>query len=340
MAIKIRKKGPRRPDEETSAAALEGERAAEGSEGAGDTPEATDGDDEGKVLDPEVLHAGGSTPNLLAGEQLAEPDRFVQASVGVTGWFQKNWKLVAVVAGVAVTGVIGYMVWDHLRESTRVKQSAALNQAIVANTLPTRADVQQLKDYQQQIRLTYQLRGQPLPPDFDLEQLVPTEFSAVFATADERNEAVLQSAQAVVSQFPDAEVVGEANLVASAAAKRLGRNDEAQALASAAAGKVDAEVEIFVTQIEAATLADAGKTDEAVRKYRSILEAGPKYYGAFALLQIGTLLEQAGQAEKAADAYAELVARFPEAPEVEEGNRRLGLLVDDARARIDKVPVE
>lgn len=326
MAIKIRKKGPRGPGDDESKRIT--------SDASGDE----------HVVDAEVVDAGGVPAaegprpvNPLEQEELAEPDRFVEASVGLSGWLQTHWKGVAVVGAVVLTGVIGWMIWDYVQESAAIEQSEALTQAIVANTTPTRDDVAALKSQQQQIALMYQLRGQQLPPDFDLERLVPTQFAQVFPSAKERNEAVLQSAQALVEQYPDSELVGEARLLAAAAALRLDQGELALELVDAAAGHVGENTEVFVLQARAAALADAGQLDEAIALYREILEAAPRYYGPFALLQIGTLLEQAGQTDKAADAYAELIARFPESEqEIEQANRRLGLLVADPKARVEK----
>ena len=62
--------------------------------------------------------------------------------------------------------------------------------------------------------------------------------------------------------------------------------------------------------------------------------------GAFALLKIGETHGFEGNVEEAAAAYAELVARYPEANQSAEAKRRLEQLTDDADARIANISVD
>src|SRR5690606_17524626 len=84
-------------------------------------------------------------------EGVAEPDAFVETSLGFTAWFQEHWKKIAIGAGVLIVGAIGVSLYLSQQESSKVEASASLNQAALAYSTPTREEVERQKDiYRQQ----------------------------------------------------------------------------------------------------------------------------------------------------------------------------------------------
>jgi len=299
VAIKIKKKKRKPEDDELGIDGLEGE--------------------------------GPSSP--LEEEPLPEPDKFVETSVGLSGWFQENWKLVTAVVGAILVAIGGYLIWDHFQDQARIRESSALYQALLAYDTPTQQEVSELEARRQMLAMQ-------LGPDVDIDRVVPTNFSQVYPSAKARDSAVLEAAKSAIDKHPEAEILPEAKLTAAGAAIRLGNPEEAEALASDAAGGLSEDAQIFALQARAAALADQDKIEDAIAVYQEIADRSPRFYGPVALLEVGGLQQHLGNTDAAADAYAEIVARFPEHELAEDASRRLGLLVEDAEERIKNVPVE
>jgi len=252
-------------------------------------------------------------------EGVAEPDAFVETSLGFTAWFQEHWKKIAIGAGVLIVGAIGVSLYLSQQESSKVEASASLNQAALAYSTPTREEVERQKDI-------YRQQG------IDIEDIT---YRRMHQDARSKEEAVLAAATNTIDNYGDSLVAGEAHLVAAGASMRLGNAEEAKTHLDAAEGNVGAEAAAFVLQARAVAQVEAEDFGGAIESYESLKNLAPAHYGAFALMQIGQLSEWNGDREKAADAYADLAANYPDDPQTVEARRRLSMLVADADDRIN-----
>jgi len=243
-------------------------------------------------------------PEELAQEAFGGSDKFVKTSMDVSSWFAKNWKPIVAAIVVLVVVVAGISLYGSYRESSLAKESAELNRAIVASEMNLRT-------------------------------------FAVDAKAERaRHETVLAQAKSAIEKWPKSEIAGEAHLMAAVASLRLGEMEAAKSHFEVAHTKVDQSIDVFVLQANAVLHLENGAHQEAIATYRQLYAKSPRLYGAFALMQIGAINEGVGALDEAADAYAEVAARFPESDEGTEAKRRLSALVSEPEARISAVPID
>ena len=259
-------------------------------------------------------------------EEALEPDAFVQASAGFWTWMQKNWRLVVAGVGAIIVLYVGVWIYINHTENAAIEQSAALNLALDAHRTPTKQEIEERKFM---MRLEMPQVDSSFYDDFKS-----------FDNAQSREEAVLQGAEKVIDTYSDSEVAGEAHLLAASAAHRLGETDKVMSNIDEAQKAVSEEAQVFVLQAKAVQLTDEEKFADAIKVYEQIAELGPRFYGAFSLMQQGRLYEVLEDTEAAANSYAEVVARYPEAIQVRDARQRLGLLTDDPDARISAIAVD
>ena len=132
-------------------------------------------------------------------EEIADPDSFVKASLGLSNWLQKNWKPVSGVTIAVIVLAIGVSFYlDHQRNK-RIAASSELTKALVAYNTPL------------------------------AEEAAFIQFRSTYDNEQARTEAVYQLATAAIESHGQSEIAGEAHLLAASAAQRLGKLDEATA---------------------------------------------------------------------------------------------------------------
>ncbi|MFP4598812.1 MAG: tetratricopeptide repeat protein, partial [Persicimonas sp.] len=199
-------------------------------------------------------------------------DAFVQASVRGVSWIEENRNLVIGGIVAVFVAVIGIWVGFNYVESQEVEASSTLSPALWAYSVPVEGSPEM----------------EAIRENADIE--VPDK---VYASSQERWQAVYDEASSALEQTSEGEIAQAARLSKAAAAARLDKPDEAVELYQAYLdGDTDEAVLPFAYLGLANAQAAQGATDEAVATFDKLAEHSEDH-AALAMYQKATVLEGA-----------------------------------------------
>ena len=251
-------------------------------------------------------------------------DKFVNTSLGAAKWIDQNRQKLVIGFIVLVVAITGFVAWQSYEDSQRLEEASALNIAIEAYAYPTVEEADSEKQYIEMInevqRSTY-----PVP-----------NYRKTHADSQARHNEAYTLASEAAANYPEAEIAGEAHLLAASAAFYLNKKDEtAQHLGQALTMLPKEEpTSLFASLMDITLLMEEGKYEEAIAGYDSLMSSTAPQYGSFLLLEKGMAQELAGKNDAAIQTYVALINGYTTAPayQLSEARRRLNLLSDDPEA--------
>ncbi len=219
-------------------------------------------------------------------------------------WFgshQEQVRLGAIVAGVAVLGVLAF---SWFSSSRREQSEAAFSEALSSFHAPLTAVTP---------------AGTP-PPD-----------GPSFASAQDRYNKALAQFDGVASRWGSLSAGRRAKYYAALCRLELGQRDEArkafEALASQDDQALAAQARLSLAQVQA----HAGQLDAAIEALRKLAdETQPLLPRDFVLMTLASTLEDGRRTADAAKAYEQLAQEFPESGFAAEARRRADYLKNQA----------
>ncbi len=233
---------------------------------------------------------------------LKEPDAFAEALAPYIEAFEKNWKVVAGLAGAAVVLAIGIALGTSV--SARHEQRAAQQ---LGSALAEAAKVV--------------VSGN--------DSAAAEGNADSFPTEQAKEKAVAEAMQAVIAKAPGSPSATTAELALGDADFRLGKFSDAEAAYAKYLGEAPANdtLRAFALQGQAYALAAEGKGDAALAAAKSLVDSPPGGFGRdVGLLAEGRIAEQLGKPDVARDAYEKLSVDYPTSAAGREANERLTAL--------------
>ena len=289
--------------------------------------------DEGKEV--EVLDAGGSSQNApeiaVQIPDEAKGDRFMRTSGSIFKWIEQHSRQIILfcVLALAIFGICYGIYRSNVAKEE--EKSSLLSQTIYAYESPTKEQAEQFAASQRES--TKKSIGA------NKENIL--QYSNPAPNNEIRHKAIAQSLKESRPSVTDSPIVNMVDLMAAGSASKLGKLDEAKAEYERLSKggdqqfKANDDVQFFALLSEAEIQVQENKLDDAIKSYEMIGSLGDLYYGSYATLKIAQLYEMKNEPQKAVDAYASIISKYPTDVQAQAtALRRLKLLTPDWQAKI------
>ena len=285
-------------------------------------------EEEKKVLEPEVLSAGGNADaaeeegGAQDGSSVKLPgmeDEFLKKSSSAMAWLMEHRRMVILVAVLLVGVAFLYIGIQRAKESAAESRSNVLSPAIVTYTLPTRAQADAI-EAQRQAYIESQGIAAETKDILKFTETIPD---------DRTRYAVIE--KHLSTNLPS--LAGEAvettgRLMQAGVSARLRAPADAAAVYAQAEKSASADVRLFAMLGEAEMRIGEKNYAQALAIYDNVMSANAGM-SSYATLEKGRIYELMGDKDKAIAAYAQVMREFNQPLDQAQAVKRLRFLTPD-----------